>query len=608
MSDLALSLDQIAGSLPSITEDSTLLINASTLTADYSDVGAGPLFVSTLAANVGQVVDNGDGTFEYQPPQDFNGTVTLIYTLSDGLGTTVSNLTQTFEVTPVNDAPIAAGEGLNAQVFDGTNFDWLVIDRVDSTINFDWGDEGVPETASIRWDGYVVPRYSEEYTFNTLSDEGVRVWVNDELIIDNWTAHPVTWDTGTIVLEAGQPYSITVEYYEDTGYATMQLYWSSASQNLEIVPQARLFTSPDISPLTIVDEVDVGASISANLSALTDADGIGNSDTFAYQWQVSSDGGATWSNIAAATDATYTPDGTVGGDLIRVQFSYLDLGGTLETISSDGSYVNPPTPHANFNADDNSDVVFRMPGTGDIYIGYAPEDLTQTLVLADMVQLISVGPNVIPVGTGDFDGDGTEDDILLYDTATGAIDLVFTGFEGYSFVEGMVGGPAVSLDWEVVGVGNLDGDAYRDDILWVNTNTGEVRSWIMDSGMVVADPVLLNAGTLGATEDLLAVGDFDGDTFSDDLLVIDNQTGVLSVWFYDGTNQTGSAVLDTAPTANLAGLQVAGVADYDGDLIADDVLWQNTLVGINSIWFTEGGTIVETVYADTIDTSIVLTV
>ena len=72
-----------------------------------------------------------------------------------------------------------------------------VLERLDATINFSWGT-GSPasnigsDTYSVRWEGNIeVPR-SGGYTFYTNSDDGIRLWVNDKLMVDNWTDHGPT--------------------------------------------------------------------------------------------------------------------------------------------------------------------------------------------------------------------------------------------------------------------------------------------------------------------------------------------------------------------------------------------------------------------------------
>jgi len=96
---------------------------------------------------------------------------------------------------------------------------------------------------SARWTGQIQPRYSEKYTFYTLSDDGIRLWVNNQLLIDNWTDHGGTENTGTIDLEAGRKYDIKIEYYQGGGGAVAKLLWSSQSQAKEIIPAGCLFAA-----------------------------------------------------------------------------------------------------------------------------------------------------------------------------------------------------------------------------------------------------------------------------------------------------------------------------------------------------------------------------
>jgi len=97
------------------------------------------------------------------------------------------------------------------------------------------------DTFSVRWTGLVSPRFSEVYTFYTESDDGVRLWVNGQLLIDNWTDHAPQEDSGTIELAAGKKYEIKMEMYENGGGAVARLFWESPSQTKEIVPQECLF-------------------------------------------------------------------------------------------------------------------------------------------------------------------------------------------------------------------------------------------------------------------------------------------------------------------------------------------------------------------------------
>lgn len=150
-------------------------------------------------------------------------------------------------------APAATGTGLTAQYFDNINFTGLKLTRTDAAVNFDWG-LSAPHAAmgaeefTVRWEGKVEPLYSQTYTFYTVSDDGVRLWVNGQLIIDKWVDQAPTEWSGQITLQAGQRYDIRLEFYERFWGATAKLLWSSASQAKEVVPQSRLYPTTAANP------------------------------------------------------------------------------------------------------------------------------------------------------------------------------------------------------------------------------------------------------------------------------------------------------------------------------------------------------------------------
>jgi hypothetical protein len=173
----------------------------------------------------------------------------------DGAGNPLAN-------SPVEDFtinPVTVSNGLSATYYDNINFTGATVARIDPTVNFNWG-EGSPapgigaDTFSVRWAGQVQPEFTQTYTFYTTSDDGVRLFVNGQLIINNFTNHSATENSGTIALVAGQKYDILMEYYEDGVDAVATLSWSSASQAKQIIPQNRLFS-------TVVDTVSPTAAI-----------------------------------------------------------------------------------------------------------------------------------------------------------------------------------------------------------------------------------------------------------------------------------------------------------------------------------------------------------
>ena len=120
-----------------------------------------------------------------------------------------------------------------------------------------------PHGFAIRWTGLIQPTETATYTFYATADDSVRVWVNNQLLIDNWTIHapqqscsnvaapgtPVATPStqcNTIALTAGQLYPIQVEYYENyVGDAEIELFWQAPNMSQpQIVPASAFFHQP----------------------------------------------------------------------------------------------------------------------------------------------------------------------------------------------------------------------------------------------------------------------------------------------------------------------------------------------------------------------------
>jgi hypothetical protein len=119
--------------------------------------------------------------------------------------------------------------------------------RIDATVDFDWGS-GSPDpsisvdTFTVIWTGLVQPQFNETYTFYTTTDDGVRLWVNGQLLVDEWVDQGATEWNGSIALQSGRLYPITMEYYENGGSASAQLAWSSPSTVKAVIPQSQLYS------------------------------------------------------------------------------------------------------------------------------------------------------------------------------------------------------------------------------------------------------------------------------------------------------------------------------------------------------------------------------
>ncbi|MEK4518286.1 PA14 domain-containing protein [Paenibacillus sp. FSL H8-0122] len=150
--------------------------------------------------------------------------------------------------TPV-DLPVEvpAANGLYAEYFNNMTLSGEpAVVRTDAVLDFNWR-QGSPDAAlgidffSVRWSGKMKPLYTETYQIYTHSDDGIRVRVNGELVIDSWVKQSGTERMGSISLTAGELYDIQVEYYENQGDAKARLMWQSPSQAKGTIPASALF-------------------------------------------------------------------------------------------------------------------------------------------------------------------------------------------------------------------------------------------------------------------------------------------------------------------------------------------------------------------------------
>jgi hypothetical protein len=179
-----------------------------------------------------------------------NGAVARLSWSAPGVAKEIVPASQLFPSgggTPPPPPPNPSTPGLAASYFNGMTLTGTPVTRVDPNLNFDW-DTGSPAAGigtnnfSARWTGKVTPKVTGTHTFYTQSDDGIRLWVNGVLLVDNWTDHAPTENSNTLFLNAGQAYDLKVEYYENAGGAVAKLLWSAPGLAKEIVPAAQLTT------------------------------------------------------------------------------------------------------------------------------------------------------------------------------------------------------------------------------------------------------------------------------------------------------------------------------------------------------------------------------
>lgn len=145
--------------------------------------------------------------------------------------------------------PVGSTHGLLGEYYGNDNLQGAVqMARIDKNIDFAW-DNGTPggnlghDNFSVRWTGQIEAPISGTYQFKTFNDDGTRLWINGQQLIDDWSGHPPMWLQGSLYLQAGQKYSIKKEFVEFYGEAQAKLFWEYPGQSLQIIP-AQYFYPP----------------------------------------------------------------------------------------------------------------------------------------------------------------------------------------------------------------------------------------------------------------------------------------------------------------------------------------------------------------------------
>lgn len=265
----------------------------------------------------------------------------------------------------------------NATYWNNTRLDGTpVLQRTEVAIDYDWGD-GSPHTLlsgdnfSARWTRWV---YFEggTYRFMATMDDGMRVWVDNNLLIDSWWDSQVHSLSRDIYLTPGE-HQIKVEYYEVGGKAVAKLSWTrvDAAPGTFANWRGEYFNNLTLSgnPLLVRDDLN----LDFNWGVGSPAPGTVSADQFSVRWtrtfplnagryrfSVTSDDGArlwvnnqliidTWYNHATET---FSAEMNVPGGNVPIKLEYFENQGHAEArlnwvqISSAPAPTPTPTPPA----------------------------------------------------------------------------------------------------------------------------------------------------------------------------------------------------------------------------------------------------------------------
>lgn len=162
--------------------------------------------------------------------------------------------------------------------------------RTDATINFNdgtgWPNTLIPgagtDLVSVRWSAQLLVPSTSTYNFYTNSDDGVRLYINGQAVISNWTDHGGTVNIGTIQLNAGQLYDIVLEFYENGGGAVISLEYEASGAGIarQILPADRVYPASTPSIITHPAPVTLTTGNTASFSVLA-----AGAAPLSYQWQ-----------------------------------------------------------------------------------------------------------------------------------------------------------------------------------------------------------------------------------------------------------------------------------------------------------------------------------
>ena len=134
--------------------------------------------------------------------------------------------------------------GLKAEYFGNKDLQGdAVLRRTDANINFTWAFNGVSprlkKNYSVRWTGVLVPQETADYVLGFTGQDGYRVWVDDRLLVEDWTPHrPSTTTLAPMHLEKNHTYALRIEYFQTIRSAEAKLVWGIPGREEDLAEKA----------------------------------------------------------------------------------------------------------------------------------------------------------------------------------------------------------------------------------------------------------------------------------------------------------------------------------------------------------------------------------
>lgn len=278
---------------------------------------------------------------------------------------------------------IAAGHGLHAQYYSGTNLSGApTLDRIDPAINFIWGAKSpVPGTAgpfSVQWTGSFTAPRTGKYTFYTASQGGSELLIDSSPLIDRSTASGklITRAHATTNLTAGQTYSMELDYFATGKRAAMLLHWAGPRVPVQLLPilDTQSGIPQPTAPATLTATPISAAEIDLTWSDVAGAAG------YAIQRSTNGTDFTTIANVGAGTTA-YQDTSLSATSAYQYRVVMTDLLGTSDPSSAASATTLPLSAPTSFSAE-------GVGGGGALFSpSFSPFNANELYVAADMSDL-----------------------------------------------------------------------------------------------------------------------------------------------------------------------------------------------------------------------------
>ncbi len=273
-----------------------------------------------------------------------------------------------------NPAPGLRAEYFPNQYLEGEPAVTTIVPRIE----FDWASgapEGLPkDDFSARWTGRIRPEKSGRYLLAESADDGIRVFLDGEEILEDWSDHAARTQSIEKTLEAGRAYELKIEYYERGGDASALFGWGLIEEGNQL-PAARAARNADVAIVCVgfnrneeFEGADRPFELPAHQQAIVRSVAAENPRTIVV---LMAGGGVAWDDwldrIPAVVHAWY-PGQEGGTALAEILFGDVNPSGKLPATFEKKWEDNPAAPY--YHSKDNK----ALPYTEGIFVGYRGYD------------------------------------------------------------------------------------------------------------------------------------------------------------------------------------------------------------------------------------------